>query len=299
MAQLTQYDTARIVALAGRFNMEPAAVLAVVDVESNGRTGTMVNGRFEPMIRFEGHYFDRRLNVEKRAEARKKGLASPKAGEIRNPTIQADRYRLLERARAIDEDAALESTSWGVGQVMGAHWEALGYASVAALVDTARSGVEGQVQIMLDFIKANNLQKHLANRDWAAFARRYNGPAYRTNRYDTKLEAAFRRHFAQRENDGTLRLGSAGPKVAHWQRQLIALGFTLQADGLFGPLTQAATREAQLKYGLKPDGIAGSQTRTRIHHVLTHGNRFPQPLTGFAPWIKVLQNKSLAWLRRK
>jgi hypothetical protein len=53
------------------------------------RTHAMIGGRAEPLIRFEGHYFDRRLSGTKREEARRaEGLSSPTAGAIANPASQ-------------------------------------------------------------------------------------------------------------------------------------------------------------------------------------------------------------------
>jgi hypothetical protein len=46
---------------------------------------------------------------------------------------------------------------------------------------------------MVNFIKANQLADPLRRHDWAAFARRYNGPGYTANSYDTKLAAAHQR----------------------------------------------------------------------------------------------------------
>ncbi len=99
-------------------DLEPAALLAVCHVESGGKVFARVGGRQEPLIRFEGHYFDRRLSAEKRRRARREGLASPKAGAVANPRTQAGRWALLKRAEAIDHRAARESISWGLGQVM-------------------------------------------------------------------------------------------------------------------------------------------------------------------------------------
>ncbi|MGB6119966.1 MAG: N-acetylmuramidase domain-containing protein, partial [Mesorhizobium sp.] len=42
-------------------DIELAALLAVAEVESGGSAFALVEGRREPLIRFEGHYFDRRL----------------------------------------------------------------------------------------------------------------------------------------------------------------------------------------------------------------------------------------------
>src|SRR5690606_15842250 len=128
---------------AGRLRVEPAALAAVVEVESGGRVFALVEGRQEPLIRLGGHYFDRRLSGARLQRARRAGLAAPAAGAVRNPASQAQRWLLLRRATRIDRAAALESVSWGIGQVMGAHWSWLGYGSVEDLVAEARAGLHG------------------------------------------------------------------------------------------------------------------------------------------------------------
>lgn len=180
-----------IAELAHTLEVEPAALAAVVEVESGGRVQALVEGRPEPLIRFEGHYFDRRLSGERRERARREGLAAPQAGVIRNPASQAARWQMLRRASEIDRKAAFESTSWGVGQVMGAHWAWLGYPSVDAMVEEAREGLAGQLRLMARYIEKAGLADALRTHDWASFARSYNGPAYRRNRYDAKLAAAY------------------------------------------------------------------------------------------------------------
>lgn len=131
-------------AAAKELGVEAAALAAVAHIESGARTHAMVKGRAEPLIRFEGHYFDRRLSGAGRERARREGLASPQAGAVANPSSQSGRWALLARAAAIDRTAAYESVSWGMGQVMGAHWAWLGYASVDALVSEARDGPAGR-----------------------------------------------------------------------------------------------------------------------------------------------------------
>jgi hypothetical protein len=183
-----------IAGVARDLGVEPAALAALVEIESAGRTHAMVAGKGEPLIRFEGHYFDRRLSDEKRALARQEGLASPQVGGIRNPASQPARWNLLRRAATLDRVAAYESTSWGVGQVMGAHWAWLDYATVDALVAEARNGVAGQLRLMARYLKKAGLLDALRKHDWPAVARGYNGPAYRRNRYDTKLANSYERY---------------------------------------------------------------------------------------------------------
>lgn len=190
------FDSQTIAALtvmANEAKIEPAALLAIAEVESGGRALHNVNGGKEPAIRFEGHYFDRRLSGRLRDYARSNGLSAPIAGRIRNPKSQGERWLLLERAMGLNKKAALESTSWGLGQVMGAHWEWLGYATVDDLVAEARGSVAGQARLMLRFIEKAELLEVLKARNWREFARRYNGPAFARKEYDKRMAEAYQR----------------------------------------------------------------------------------------------------------
>jgi hypothetical protein len=70
-----------------------------------------------------------------------------------------------------------------------------------------------------------------------------------------------------------LRRGMRGPDVAAWQR---VLGLT--DDGVFGPLTEAATKRFQESNGLAPDGVVGPLTRAAASKAL-------YPVAGVtAPW---------------
>src|SRR5688572_30258494 len=89
-------------AIAADLRVEPAALLAVAEIESGGKPFALVDGRQEPLIRFEGHYFDRRLDGQEKAEARAAGLANPKAGAVVNPDGQAARWKMLNRAAEIN-----------------------------------------------------------------------------------------------------------------------------------------------------------------------------------------------------
>ena len=283
-----------ITAAAARHALAPAVLLAIADVESAGKPFATVAGRREPVIRFEGHYFDRRLRGAQRVRARAAGLASPEPGRVANPRTQVARWTLLERASAIDRKAALESVSWGIGQVMGAHWAWLGYASVEAMVEEARSGVAGQIAIMLRYIERAGLAAALRRRDWAAFARGYNGPGYRKHGYDRKIARAVARYetvvatsagplpvIAADRGIRYLARGATGAQVRDLQARLSAAGHGLEKDGVFGPATERALRAFQRRNGLRADGIAGPKT----WRVLTDG---PRAVTKSAIWRRVL-----------
>lgn len=189
-------DTIRAASRVAQDNGWPLAhLLAVAEVESAGKVFAEVHGVDEPLVRFEGHYFYKRIVPVKRDEAVRKGLARAKAGVVKNPASQQERWdRLIRPAAELDKQAAYESVSWGLGQVMGAHWKALGYGSVLALVDHAREGAAGQIELMARFIRANpNLSKALKEGRWTTFAAGYNGPGYKANAYDEKMAKAARR----------------------------------------------------------------------------------------------------------
>ncbi len=282
--------------VARQTGIEAAALLAVAEVESGGRAFARIGQREEPPIRFEGHYFDRRLSPENRAAARRARLSSPEAGGVNNPKSQAGRWRLFERAAAIDRRAACESVSWGLGQVMGAHWAWLGYADVEALAAEARSGALGQARLMARYIEKAGLIPALRARNWVAFARGYNGPGYKRNGYHLKIGAAYARHLraageTPADAEMVLRAGARSDAVRDLQLSLTALGHPADADGIFGLATAAALRRFQTEHGLTADGVAGPQTCARLSEALARRR-------GVTLWSR-LRSFLTGWLNRR
>lgn len=160
---------------------------AFLDVETRGN-GFDDKGR--PIILFEPHVFWRNLPAAKRKMAQINGLAYPKWGAKPYPK---DSYPRLKMACDIDETAALKSTSWGLGQVLGENFASCGYKTVQDFVTAMMADEELQLKASVDFIKANKLDDDLRRHDWAGFARGYNGPGYAKNGYDWKMRDAFRK----------------------------------------------------------------------------------------------------------
>lgn len=276
--RMTKQTIDQAVAAAAIKHQIPYANLrAVVEVESNGVTYALVNGKQEPLIRWEGHYFDARLTDAQRTEARRLKLASPKAQAIPNPRSQEDRWnKLLIPAININRQAAYESCSYGLGQVMGSHWKSFGYSDIMDLVDLARSGVGGQIELMLQYCVVNNLIDELQRGDFTGFARGYNGPNFAKFNYDGKMRDAAKR-FAKTvptpipyddaiptvviaEPSNMFSMGSKGLRVREIQALLLRAGHAIKIDGDFGPATKDAIIEFQIEHGLKTDGIVGPLT---------------------------------------
>lgn len=192
-----------LVAAAERLDVPLASIYAVNEVESKGK-GFLDNGK--PVILFERHIMYRQLakvrhpgddpiELKRHADqlaAANPTLVNPKPGGYTGGTAEHQR---LAMARMIDDTAALESASWGAFQIMGFHWQRLGYASVQAFVAAMSAGESQQFDAFTRFIETDPvLHKALKARKWAEFAKLYNGPDYLRNLYDTKLQRAYERH---------------------------------------------------------------------------------------------------------
>lgn len=162
-------------------------VHAFLDVESRG-TGFDDNKR--PRILFERHIFLRYLPESKKAAAIKTGLADKAPGGYGK---EADQYGKLERAMAIDRKAALYACSWGIGQTMGFNHVLCGYSTVDDMIKSYMDSEANQLQGAINFVKNSGLANKLKSHDWAGFARGYNGSNYKINKYDEKLEAAYKK----------------------------------------------------------------------------------------------------------
>lgn len=263
---------AAVRAIAAEINVPVEALMAVVTVESNGVAYANVNGKNEPLIRFEGHYFDRLVEVSKRAIARAQKLANPKAGAIPNSKSQATRYAVLDKAKKLDEDAAIMSHSWGVGQVMGSHWKELGYKSAKEFEWVVRSGLAGQISVMAAYITRFGLVDELQRLDWSGFARGYNGPNYRKYAYDTKMRdayEAFGGSVTVSKASGMIRMGSKGAAVREIQALLVRAGYSIKVDGDYGPATKDAVRMFQSLHELEADGVVGPKTMAALNTLKT------------------------------
>lgn len=161
------------------------SIKAVTLVESRG-SGFLASG--EPVILFERHWMYKLLV--------KKGI-TPTISDVCNPVAGGYKGGVAEHARlaqavAIDRDCALQSASWGLFQIMGFHWQTLGYTTLQAFINTQYISEDGQMDTFVRFIKANPaIHLALKNKDWAKFAKLYNGPDYLKNKYDTKLAEAY------------------------------------------------------------------------------------------------------------
>ncbi len=159
---------------------------AVLDVEARGRG---FDSQSRPVMLFEPHIFYRQLSGTERDTAVRDGLAY-KSWRRNYPR---DSYPRIEQAMKINEEAALRSASWGLGQIMGFNCKLAGYSTAGEMVKAFRDSEAVQLEGMVSFITHAGLDDNLRRHDWRGFAKGYNGTGYAKNAYHTKLAAAYRR----------------------------------------------------------------------------------------------------------
>ena len=191
--KLTNADFAKA---AKDLDVPVAAVRAFAEVESKG-DGFYPDGH--PVVLFERHIMYRRTKAKygfTRADALVKqypDLINPKSGGYGKSSAQPD--RMARAAKIIDRECALESASWGAFQVMGYHWQDMGYPTLQAFINAMYHSEGDHLDAFVRYIKMNpSLHRALKAQDWPKVALGYNGPDYAANKYDTKMADAFARH---------------------------------------------------------------------------------------------------------
>lgn len=204
--RLVEEDYNRV---AESLGVDVAAVKAVKEVETGGRGGFTAPGM--PVILFEGHIFWKELkalgyNPEKFSKGYEDVLYGTWTKEhYRGGKGEYERlakaFRLAEEVgktpeacRAIQE-AALKSKSSGMFQIMGFNCKLCGFKDVWEEQERMKEGEGVHLDAFAAFIRSNRkLLEALRNKNWAEFARLYNGPAYAQNHYDEKLAQSYAKY---------------------------------------------------------------------------------------------------------
>lgn len=173
------------------------AVLSVTEVEAR-KSGFDLNGN--PVVLFERHVFYRQLSKIKGATFAEQiaqsypNLCNPKPGGYLGGAAE---YARLQTAIDIHAQAAKMSASYGLFQLMGFNHALCEFADVEAFYDAMHDSESQQLRAFVHFVRRKEnapMLKALKAKDWAGFAKMYNGPNYQINDYDTKLAAAYRRY---------------------------------------------------------------------------------------------------------
>lgn len=183
-SHLTEEDF-RIVA--EELDVEVAAIKAVVLIEA----GKQMKGFFAPgvpVVNFDASMY--------RAHALK---AKNRSGD-KNAKVPAGltgyalrEWTQLVNARRKNSDGANMGTFWGMFQIGGFNYKQCGCSDVDEFVEIMSESEFSQLELFAKFITNTGMLTDLRNKNWAGFARKYNGASYARRGYHTRMAAAYRK----------------------------------------------------------------------------------------------------------
>lgn len=171
-------------------DIELPTLKAVAKIESLGNGFTKSH---KPIILFEGHVFWKELS---KRNLLNKTLSTYK--NIENILYKSqirkyykngdDEWVRLNKAKEINEEAAICSTSYGMFQIMGFNYDVCLCTSVLEYEVLNFASAKEQLLLFCKYIQTKKLTKYLKDKNWKAFAFKYNGSGYTKNKYDILLE---------------------------------------------------------------------------------------------------------------
>lgn len=176
----------KIIDICKKQSLDTATLLAFIQVETGGQGFDSKTGKI--LIQFEPVWF------RKKAPYAPSGLWS-----VNKVDVQSKEWLAFNDAYKKNPDAAMQSTSIGLGQLMGLHYKRLGYGSVGNMWDDAKKGILQQIRQLVKFIESDkNLLYAIEHHNWTETAEIYNGKGFRELAvryhrvpYDKALEDAY------------------------------------------------------------------------------------------------------------
>ena len=176
--------------VAEELDVETATIKAVVSIEA----GNSMKGFWAPGIPVIN--FDQTMFTRMRSKATSKvGAKGEKVPEGLTGYALREWTQLIN-ARKINAQGANMGTFWGMFQIGGFNYKQCGCSSVDEFVKLMAYSELEQLELFAAFIKNGGMLNDLKQKNWAGFARKYNGAGYKKRRYDTKMAAAYKKFKA-------------------------------------------------------------------------------------------------------
>lgn len=167
--------------VADELGVEVAAIKAVVKIEA----GSKLQGFWAPGVPVANYAGELFSKYSAKTKATRK-IADGTVPE--GLTGQALReWTSLVNARKKNADAADMGTYWGMFQIGGFNYKLCGCESVEEMVEKICESEFSQLEIFSIFIRNSGMLESLRKKDWATFARKYNGPSYAQRGYHTRM----------------------------------------------------------------------------------------------------------------
>lgn len=296
--------TRALIEAANSAGLEPAACLALVEVETSGKPFED-DGR-TPALLYERHQawkWAGKVSKALQSAFARAALAipvwSPKT-QYKDQGTSSKRLALIGRARAIDAEVANRSASWGLGQTMGFLYSDLGFASACAMVAHMDGSITGQIDCMLRELRNRHLIDALNRHEWARVALVYNGKGYKANNYDNRLADAYkrwvRRLATMADGKALAQPDLAIEQIKLYQKQLRKAGFPSvgKPDGHIGKDTIGAIAAFQAHQGLPVSSTFDAATIKALAEAEVPAEVAPERKRATADDLREAGSKTLA-----
>lgn len=167
---------------------ESRAMKAIGIVEAGPQGAFLPDDR--PVILFERHIFHRL--TDGRFDHDVPYLSNAIASAPGTYGSSPQQHERLARAALLDREAALKACSWGLFQIMGLNHVTAGYPDIQRFVNAMYRSADDHLRALVMFIRNDvRLVDAIRTRNWAAFARYYNGPNFAASGYDRRIAKAY------------------------------------------------------------------------------------------------------------
>jgi len=183
-------------------DIDVACAVAVLCVESSGK-GFEQNNDNRMIIRFENHKFWKYWGKKNPGDFRKhlqydSGKVWTKHKWRKTDNLdwrsfhgnQSKEWQVFEFAKSLDADSAMLSISMGAPQIMGFHFERIGYQSIEEMFNSFAADISAHINGLFDFF-SDSMVKKLRLLDFEGFAAGYNGSGQKV-KYGKWIESHYR-----------------------------------------------------------------------------------------------------------
>ena len=185
LSRYTGLTDADFETVARELDVEIAAIKAVVLIEA----GKQMKGFWAPGVPVVN--FDRSMyNFHRHKAAIKKGDKNAKVPAGLTGYALKE-WTQLTNARRQNEDGANMGTFWGMFQIGGFNYKLCGCETVGEFVKLMSESELEQLELFAAFITNTGMLPDLKAKNWAAFARKYNGASYARRGYHTRMANAY------------------------------------------------------------------------------------------------------------
>ncbi len=189
-SRYTKLTEADFKLVAEELGVELAAIKAVVLIEA----GVQMKGFWAPgvpVVNFDKTMYNR-FRAKAPSSAGAKGETVPKGLS----GYGLKEWTQLINARKVNADAANMGTFWGMFQIGGFNYKRCGCDTVDEFVRRMAESELSQLELFATFIIKGDMLDDLKKKNWAGFARKYNGASYAKRGYHTKMADAYKKFKA-------------------------------------------------------------------------------------------------------